>query len=256
VTPTETVTPTPTKTVAPTETVTPTETPTHTEEPTEKPTVKPWNTTDSGISKATNGLLSIEVAGENEVVIGESTESIIGGRNEFCAVAAMQASFLGVFECHVPDEVKVHNRHGEIGLNKIRADVDRTIIAAADQYMMGKEVAVTGEASHVITARLDAVADSTQHALSSVRALGQSTGAHAQTMRTLGTNMQLVNQQRRALGTVMQNQGAVLESAGDSLITAGARMETNGTAVNEASADLLETSGVHLENAAVFFEGH
>jgi hypothetical protein len=236
--------------------VTPEPTETETPEPTEKPTVKPWNTTDSGISKATKGFLDIEVAGENEVVIGECTESIIGGRNEFCAVAAMQASFLGVFECHFPDEMKAHNLHGEIGLHKIRADIDRSITTGADQYMMGKDATVSGEASHVITARLDAVADSTQHALSSVRALGQSSGAHAQTMRTLGTNMQVVNDQRRALGTVMQNQGAVLESAGDSLITAGARMETNGTEVNEASADLLESSGVHLENAAVFFEGH
>jgi len=33
-------------------------------------------------------------------------------------------------------------------------------------------------------------------------------------------------------------------------------METDGTRVEEASADLLESSGVHLENAAIFFEGH
>jgi len=189
-------------------------------------------------------------------VIGECTESIFGGRNEFCAVAAMQASFLGVFECHFPEEMKAHNLHGETSLADIRADIDHTIMATSDQYMIGKEALVSGEATRVVASAMDALAQNSGRAVASVGALGQSTHAHAQTTATLGANMQVINDQRRALGAVMQNQGAVLESAGDSLITAGARMETDGTRVEEASADLLESSGVHLENAAIFFEGH
>jgi hypothetical protein len=122
--------------------------------------------------------------------------------------------------------------------------------------MLGKEAVVSGQATQVVASALDAIADNSARAVSSVQALGRSSHANTQATTTLGANMQVINDQRHALGTVLQNQGAVLESAGDSLITAGARMETAGTEVDDASADLLESSGVHMENAAIFFEGH
>jgi len=237
-TPTQTVTPTPTETTTP------------------KPTEKPSNTTDWGIAKKTNGWLDIEATGENEIILGESTESIIGIRDELAAVAAVNAVLLINWELHLPEKWSLHNFHVETEMDRLDAHGVQTVTTAVANKITASKARVLGQVSQVYANRVHGMLQNTENLATDVHAVVERTHAVANLVQAQGAKVQAITDNIHATGVSLQTLGETMENAGTELSAQGTAIKEAGTEVTEQMGSSLESSGTYLHWAGVHLEGH
>jgi type VI secretion system secreted protein VgrG len=207
-----------------------------------------------GIKTATKGWLDIECGISNEIVVGEATEWIIGGRNEFAAVSAFLGTLGGVWEIHVPEKYTWANLHREKSDVEFAATWQQEVITVLDQRLQGKRAEVKGNANSVLVGRLDAADRQNEQSLVAVTGQERDLQVANQAMDNIAAKTVVIDNQTRAVATAIQTSAAEIAAAGKAAKTIGTQMKS-GASSTKINAGTLYSAGWHIDQGGLKLEG-
>jgi hypothetical protein len=198
--------------------------------------------------------LDIEAKGENEIILGESTESVIVGRHEIAVIAAINGILGGLWEIHVPEKWTAHNLHAEIHTEHLGAEVKHTVSMAVDSQIHAQEEDVSAAVNGIFVGRMQAIGNDARALAGKIEALEDKSAVFARDVRASGSDIKVIDDRIRTVGTKLGTAGAQLESAGNSLQSTGAKITEAGTDLSE-STEKITTAAASINSAGVIMEG-
>ena len=207
-----------------------------------------------GISESTGGLLDIQAKEEFSLILGESTDTVLGFRMWFTLLAAIDGVFGGRFNFQWPEHLAFKNGEVEAGADELRTSVRDTVNDGIHDKFTALENQITGHVQHDAIQRIAAVANRTrlatqrqQNNVQHVRALARDT--HAQTVRLQSSASKtntLVND-LKSIGVEMQTAGTCLRTTLNHEEITGADIENAGLHVNRGG-QLMQAAGMRMLN--------
>ncbi|MFA6412555.1 MAG: type VI secretion system tip protein TssI/VgrG [Syntrophales bacterium] len=193
-----------------------------------------------GMHLYTNGLLDIEAATQNSVVLGEVTDTIIGA--EICTTVGLTIYlYLGGY-CDVkfpekwdfsPESTEmkglrtvINAVNNRVTTTENQVFVDHNKLAATELKVTNlktavddQKVQVTADYTAAIAARTEAMATVAQVAASEEKAIAESTKAIAASTKALGERIDVVGQDTKTVGDEVKVLGSKLETAAMATLT-------------------------------------
>jgi len=196
----------------------------------------------------------MEAKGENEIILGESSESVIVGRHEIAVIAAINGILGGLWEIHVPEKWTAHNLHGEIHTEHLGAEVKQTVSMAVDSQIHAHEQDVAEGVNTVFANGMAGILQDVHDLVERTDAFDQDSQLLLTNLGTYAERIDAIENRIRTVGVRIGTAGTQLRSSGESLETTGAKITNAGTDLSE-SAERIGNSATSINSAGVIMEG-
>jgi len=207
-----------------------------------------------GIKEATKGALEVTAGLKNEIVIGESTSTVLGFRMWFTFMWVITGVFGGKWDFQWPEKLAFKNFKHEVGAEDIKEHVEGTLAQALNARFSGIENHISAQIQHDAGLRLNAIGDELRTAArdlqqntTEVKAAERYNGAIANEMHTVGGHVDEANERLTSVGAEMRQAGPAVKSvarhqatAGVAIGNTGARVKRAGQLTQEAGALLIQ----------------
>ena len=202
-------------------------------------TFKNWE----GIAEKTEGWLTVEAKAKNEIILGESTDMVVGGRIWFTGGFRTYAMLGTMWELLWPTILKFKNLHCDVTAENWKAYASIKAFTTSRSKFSGVEQRVLGQVTQATASRERAIAQNTSAAAQRVNALGNR-------MKTVASDIKAQNSDINASLSHIKTIGSKMEALGQDLHTAGLHVADSGLDVGNSGNQIIN-AGVDIGNAGI-----
>lgn len=218
--------------------------------------------TEWGIRLFTDKLLKVQAGGENTIILGEVTETIVGAEigiklitvDEFIAGLKSELMLGGQGSYHFPthwllkgSEEKVTEEHLEVIAAKQAALGTYNVTHGEHGHVTATVTGVSAEVSQAV-ANSNEVAGEINRATGDVMTVvGAKTEALANRIHAVGDNVKALGNTVRSAGNELSNAGVKLQNVGSDIGNSGSRIRNAGTSIKDAGM-IMRDAPVIMDN--------
>ncbi len=217
--------------------------------------------TEWGARLYTSKALKIQAGGENTVILGECSETIVGedlgikliNTNEI--VGGIKTEVMMGGEGTYTPLVHWNLKGSEEKVTEEKLEVIAAKQAAVGTYNVVKEEhgEVTATMNTVTASMSRAVAESASVTGAINHAAGEVTEALGQRIDTVGNRTQVLANHVKVAGSRLLNAGLLLENAGSFMQTAGTSVQSTATRMHNAGTDIL-SAGISMRDSPIIMD--
>ena len=190
----------------------------------------------TGLAEATDGFIDVEAGLKCEIIIGEYTSWVLGGRLWFTFPFAVAAFVGGRWDGHFPKSWTLKNAKRELGVNEFEEALNEKRAEALRQEVATSRATVAADVQRDILARVQAK-------YSELRAAGSS-------IDNVGNRIAITQQRERAVATDTAQQLNKLQTLNTDLSSIAVHVRNAGAEVSEGTRDTV-SSATAINNCAL-----
>ncbi|PTN36714.1 type VI secretion system Vgr family protein [Desulfonatronum sp. SC1] len=207
--------------------------------------------TEWGIRLFTDKLLKVQAGGENTIILGEVSETIVGaeigiklaGVGEVIAGLKSELMLGGQGSYHFPT-------HWLLKGSEERVTEEKLEVIAAKQAALGTYDVVHGQHGHVTATVTGVSAEVSQAVANSNEVWGEINRATGDIMLAVGAKTEALASRIHAVGDNVQALGNCVRTAGNQLNNAGVKLQNVGSDIGN-SGSRIRSAGTNIKNAGL-----